>query len=425
MSFLVVELPERKRLAAALDGAAAGDSAVVRPGQEYAWATSPDGLELKAHGVAPAALLPKASSVVAVVADADVAWHRITLPKAPGGRLREALIGVLEDQLLDEPDTVHLALAPGASPGQPAWVAAIERRWLVAQIAALERAGHLVDRVVPASWPDHPPTGHFELAPDADSADETGAGLVLNWSHSDGVVRLPARSRLTRTLLPQEALPITRWTATPAAIAAAQQWSGAPVTLMSPAQRALQAARSTLNLRQFDLAPRQRGTRWLRDARLRLMSPGWRPARLGLATLLAVQVLGLNLWAWQQRQAIADKRQALVATLQSSFPQVRAVLDAPLQMQREVERLRAVAGRAGDGDLEPMLQAASAAWPADRPAVDSLRYEPGKLTLSAAGWTEAQIGQFRGQLQPAGWRVEVADGRLTMSRAGGSAGGSL
>ena len=420
MSFLVVELPERKRLAAASDGT--GDAASVRPGQEYAWATSPDGLELKAHGTAPAALLPKASSVVAMLSDADVAWHRITLPKAPSGRLREALIGVLEDRLLDEPETVHLALAPNSVAGQPAWVAAIDRRWLVAQIAALERAGHLVDRVVAASWPDHPPTGHFELAPGGEAADEAGAGLVLNWSHADGVIRLPVKSRLTRALLPAEAFPITRWTAAPAAIAAAQQWTGAPVALMGSGQRALQAARSTLNLRQFDLAPKQRGTRWLRDARQRLMSPGWRPARIGLASLVVVQVIGLNLWAWQQRQAITEKRQALVATLQASFPQVRAVLDAPVQMQREVERLRAVAGRAGDGDLEPLLQAASAAWPADRPAVDSLRYEPGRLSLSAAGWTEFQIEQFRGQLQPAGWRVEAADGRLTLSRSAGGGG---
>lgn len=415
MSFLVVELPERRRLSAASEGA--GDAALVRPGQEYAWATSPDGLELKAHGSAPAALLPKAGAVVAVLSDADVAWHRITLPKAPAGRLREALVGVLEDRLLDEPETVHLALAPNASPGQPAWVAAVDRRWLVAQIAALERAGHLVDRVVAASWPDHPPTGHFDRAAGGQDDDDSAAGLVLNWSHAEGVVRLPVKSRLTRSLLPADALPLTRWTASPAAIAAAQHWTGAPVALMAPGQRALQAARSTLNLRQFDLAPKQRGTRWLRDARQRLMSPGWRPARIGLAALVAVQVLGLNLWAWQQRQAIADKRQALVATLQSSFPQVRAVLDAPVQMQREVERLRAVAGRAGDGDLEPLLQAASAAWPADRPAVDSLRYEPGRLSLSAAGWTEAQINQFRGQLQPAGWRVEAADGRLTLSRS--------
>ena len=69
-----------------------------------------------------------------------------------------------------------------------------------------------------------------------------------------------------------------------------------------------------------------------------------------------------------------------------------------------------------------MLQAAASAWPPDRPAVESLRFEPGRLTLSAPGWSAPQIEQFRSVLRPGGWRVEAAEGRLTMSRApvGGS-----
>lgn len=417
MALLAVLLPERPRASATADGP--GDAPLVRPGQEYAWVTSPDGEALRSQGTSPAALLPKATTVVAVLADADVAWHRVTLPKAPAARLRDALVGVLEDALLDDAASVHLALYPQAQAGQPTWVAAVHRDWLRAQIAALERAGVIVDRVVPASWPDHPPTGHFDVADAATAgADGGGDGVTLTWSHPDGVVRLPLRSGLTRTVLPADALPVARWTAGPAAVAAAQQWTGAPVTVMSPSQRALQAARSPLNLRQFDLAPRQRGTRWLRDATRRITSPAWRPIRIGLAALVAVQLVGLNLWAWQQRQAIASKRAAMVATLQTTFPNVRAVLDAPLQMQREIDQLRANAGRAGEADLEPMLLAAAAAWPTDRPPADSLRYEPGRLTLSAAGWTQPQIDQFRGQLQPAGWRVEAADGRLTLSRGG-------
>ena len=44
-----------------------------------------------------------------------------------------------------------------------------------------------------------------------------------------------------------------------------------------------------------------------------------------------------------------------------THPQVRAVLDAPLQMARENDLLRASAGRPGDTDLEPLLQAAATA----------------------------------------------------------------
>ena len=68
-------------------------------------------------------------------------------------------------------------------------------------------------------------------------------------------------------------------------------------------------------------------------------------------------------------------------------------------------------------------QAAALAWPANRPAVDSLRYEPGKLTLSAAGWSPDEIDQFRARLRPAGWAVESLEGRLVLTR-GASANGS-
>src|SRR5205809_1079005 len=112
MSTLVLQLPDRRRLRA---GGADEPGASRR--REYAYATSDDGIELDAHGHAAAALLPKRSIVIAVVPEADVAWHRITLPKAPASRMRAALVGVVEDALLDDADKVHLALAPMATAG--------------------------------------------------------------------------------------------------------------------------------------------------------------------------------------------------------------------------------------------------------------------------------------------------------------------
>jgi general secretion pathway protein L len=48
--------------------------------------------------------------------------------------------------------------------------------------------------------------------------------------------------------------------------------------------------------------------------------------------------------------------------------------------------------------------------------VQTLRFEPGRLTLAAAGWNEQQVAQFRDRLRPGGWSVESADGRITLSR---------
>lgn len=179
--------------------------------------------------------------------------------------------------------------------------------------------------------------------------------------------------------------------------------------------------RSLWNLRQFDLAPRRRGTRALGNALRQFFSPAWRPARLGLGVLLLLHLAGMNAWAWQQREQLAGLRRAQETLLRETFPNVRAVLNAPLQMRRETEVLRAAAGRAGDDDLEALLGAAAAAWPEGQGPAQTLHFEPGRLTLSAAGWSEPQIAQFRERLRPGGWAVEAAEGRVSLSRAAAGA----
>jgi general secretion pathway protein L len=272
-----------------------------------------------------------------------------------------------------------------------------------------------VDRVAPSAWPDDPPLGHFAMSSAEVAGDATD--LVLTWAHPEGVANIRLKGNLARALLPDPLPAAARWTATPAAAAAAERWVGSAVTVMSPAERLLLADRSLWNLRQFDLARSTRGSRALQDSLRRFMSAEWRTVRYGLAALVVTQVLGLNLWAWHQRDAVEAKRRSLDTVLRETYPQVRAILDAPVQMRRETDTLRAAAGKPADNDLEPLLQAASLAWPPDRPPVESLRFEPGRLTLAASGWTDQQVEAFRIRVQPAGWRVESTDGRLTLSRA--------
>jgi general secretion pathway protein L len=417
MSILVVQLSPRGRLRARSPGGAEPEA--DRAGGGYSFALSPDGFAITKQGRCAATLLPRADHVALVLADDDVSWHRITLPKAPASKLRAALGGVLEEALLDEPENVHLALAPQAVAGQPTWIAAIDRSWLKSELAKLEKADVFVDRVLPLSWPDDPPSGHFSHA---DAAE--GASLVLHWAHLGGVASLRLQGGLARNLLPKPLPEGSLLSATPAVVAAAEQWLHEPVAVLSPAERALQATRSLWNLRQFDLTRRSRGTRAVRDAVRSLLSPAWRPLRYGAVTLVVTQAVGLNLWAWHLRSALDERRAAQVALLQATFPQVRAVLDAPLQMRRELGALRAAAGKPDESDLEPLLKAAAAVWPAQLATVESVRFEPGRLTLGTSSWNAAQIEQFRAQLRPQGLQVDAADGRLVLSRAARGAGAS-
>jgi general secretion pathway protein L len=414
MSLLVVLLPPRPRLRAAGDAPPRADA-------DYRYVLSPDGLAVGAHGRCAAALLPAAARVVAVVGAEDLGWQRITLPKAPAARLRAALAGLLEDALLDDADALHLALEPGAAARLPAWVAVTHRGWLAAQLDALARAGRAVDQVVPAVWPGEPAAGHFWHGDDDDATDPPR----LSWRDAQGVLTLRLADGLARSLQPQWAHSAgAAWSASPSAADAAAHWLGEPVAVRSDDEGALAAARSPWNLRQFELAAPRRGLRALAEGWRRLRAPAWAPLRWGLLALVAVQVGGLNAWAWQQREAIEQRRAAQVELLRSTHPQVRAVLDAPRQMQRETALLRAAAGRTGEADFEALLGAAAAAWPAELGPAQALHYEAGRLSLSAAGWSAAQIEAFGERLRAEGWRLDHGDGQLRLSRpAAGDGGG--
>jgi general secretion pathway protein L len=409
MSLLVIQLPPRDRLSAR--GTGPETAGHVRLPTEWDFVSSADGRSVGQSGRAALALLPRADNVVLLLADADVSWHRVDLPKAPTARLRAALAGVMEEALLDDDEAMHLALGPGAVSGRPGWVAATHRPYLAAALTALEAGGQGVARVVCAGVPGTTGVrGHFHAEPG-----DSQAVPWLTLATADGVACVRLAGGLPRALLPPADVQV-RWTAAPAVAAAAERWLGAAVPVLGDAERALEAADSGVNLRQFDLVARTRGTRALRDAGRRLLSREWRTVRWGLLALVALQLLGLNAYAWQQRQALSSKRQAMNSLLQSAHPGVRVVLDAPTQMERETERLRAAAGRPGEADLESMLAAAAAAWPDGQGPVSNLRFEPGKLSIAAVGWAEPQVAQFRERLRAAGFAAELADGRIVVSR---------
>ena len=105
------------------------------------------------------------------------------------------------------------------------------------------------------------------------------------------------------------------------------------------------------------------------------------------------------------------------ALILQAHPQVRVVLDAPVQMQRETDTLRAQAGEPGGNDLESLMALVATAWPREMPSA-SLRYDGQALSVAPpAGWGPGDIEAFRAQLGAAGAQVDTqADGLLTVRR---------
>lgn len=370
---------------------------------EWAYALTLDGRTLADHGRTAAALLPlprgAGAEVVAVLPAQAVGWHRVVLPKgmATGTpRLRAALEGLLEEELLDDTDAVHLALAPGARAGEAAWVATCDRAWLRHALQLLEAAGRPATRIVP------------EFAPEGAAAvvalGDPEQPLVVA-SSEDGVLALPL-TPAANALLPPLPEDGTRL-AEPAVAALAEQLLQQKFELQQAPQRWLQSARTRWDLAQFDLASSSRtrafkklATGWS-DV---LRSPSWRPARWAAVLLLAVNLVGLNAWAWKERASLEAKREAVRRTLRETFPQVRVVVDAPVQMEREVAALRQQTGVASARDLDALLSALALALPPGRTPA-SLEYVSGELRASGLALGGSEVRQVSDRLKPLGYQA--------------------
>lgn len=380
---------------------------------EWAYALTPDGRTLADHGKSPAALLPMprgaGAEVVALVPVQAIAWHRVDLPKGmtPGTpRLRAALEGLLEERLLDDTEAVHLALAPDARAGAPAWVAACDRQWLRNAVRLLEAAGRPATRIVP----EFAPEGALALVVMGDAEQPVAVA-----SSDGGVLVLPLTAAALPLLpvLPEDAQRL----AEPAVAEVAEQLLNAKVALQQAPQRWLQAARTRWDLAQFDLASSSRArtlkklaTGWGEV----LHGAPWRPARWAAAVLVAANLLGLNAWAWKERAALDAKREAVRQTLTETFPQIKVIVDAPVQMEREVATLRQQTGVASPRDLDALLGALAAALPADV-APTALEYAAGDLRAMGLALEPDELRSVATRLKTVGYTLTSQGPALVVS----------
>lgn len=112
------------------------------------------------------------------------------------------------------------------------------------------------------------------------------------------------------------------------------------------------------------------------------------------------------------------KQAAVRATLTQTFPKVQVVVDAPVQMERELAQLRQAAGSVSARDLEPLLAAAGAALPAGRQPT-AIEYTPGELRLRGVTLGPDEEPALTARLQAAGYQARVDDGSLLLRAADG------
>jgi general secretion pathway protein L len=302
--------------------------------------------------------------------------------------LQSVLQGLLEDRLLDDPQQLHLVLSADADTtartGGETLVAVCDKQWLRDTLAPLQAAGLTVQRIVPELSPTETPVLQVMGEPDHSQS------LLC---HAHGVTLLPPNTAQWRAFaeLNQDDLQIQ---AEPAMVARVQSTLQRQPMLQSAAQRWVKSSQSAWDLAQGEWAQgrTQRAQRQVLAAWQTLMhAPAWKPVRWGMVTLVVLQVLGLNALAWREQSALNAQQASLQHILKTTFPSVTLVIDAPLQMQREVDALQQKSGAASSNDLEPLLAALAGVLPAGQTptqihfANHALRVQGVALDGNAAG----------------------------------------
>jgi general secretion pathway protein L len=125
-----------------------------------------------------------------------------------------------------------------------------------------------------------------------------------------------------------------------------------------------------------------------------------------LGLLLVSQLVGLNAWAWKTRANWQAEEQSWARMLKDSFPQTQLVVDAPVQMAREVERLQQNSGQLGPADLEAMLAALGQALPAGTAAPSQWAYQSGQLKLTGFQPAASEQAALKTALQQQGYLLQ-------------------
>jgi general secretion pathway protein L len=384
---------------------------------------SHDGRTVAAQSQAPLALLPvigQAGEVVLVVPARQLSWHHVQLPKgtlarqywqdASPLRIRAVLDGLLEERLLDETAQLHFAIEPQPRPDAPVGVAVCDRAWLQAALQALEQAGRPVSRIVP------------EFAPDtlADTLYVTGTpdDAQMVFAAQGGVAVWPLTPAAVALLDWPEARPLV---AEPAVAALAEHQFKRSVTLQPAAAQRLQAITSSWDLAQFEFLNSSRALIFKRmmAALGRFTSaPRWRAARFALLTLGLVNLVGLNAWAWKEQSLMNSRRAAVRELLTRTFPSVRVVVDAPLQMAREVATLQQLSGAPTTRDFDVMLSAVATAAPVNK-APAAIEFVAGELRLRGWQLPAQEVAPLAFKLKPQGYVVSAEGDSLLIKQDSG------
>lgn len=380
-----------------------------------AWALCDDANAVLQQGHSPLAQIPKSAGCIGILAADRVLIFTTAIPPGNRRRWQSALPFIAEEHSLTDPDDMHAIPATGPTPDTIA-VSVTTKSWLKQIVTAAADAGLPLRRLVAETLIPALPVDSWTLVWSGqngflrtslttglalDSGDNQSPPLALLLSLTAAGTNLPRQIQLRFT---ESATALPSWDlSVPMLQGEHWDWRCAPISDAAP------------NLLWGDFAPPIR--LFERLSRLR-------PALFILLAVLTIEIIGTHI-EWIQ---LAHEKRTLTQQIEqifhSTFGDDSTLVDAPLQMQRNLAALRHTAGVSDSTDFLPLLDSAA---PALGTTVKSMNYESGKLAIDIKLAKSADFKTLEKKLRNRGLKVltsdmhDLGDGteaKLTLSQGG-------
>ena len=305
--------------------------------------------------------VPRAERTVIVIPARRVVCIETPLPPVSAQKRDALLRYAIEDKLTIDPATVH-AVVLGTSAGSKSntyVVAAIDRAWLSGVLRWLANVGIEPAQAVSAAALIPAANGEWGLQLDGThglARRPDGFAYSFDVDVRDGI---PIEPPFALTLALKEArdsqlspTQLVVYVDKPTIAATGAPWSGAWQTALGyPVRVAARGAphmppMNAGNLLSGDFAPRTASRGWMA-----LLKPA-----LAFAAAIAVVQLAftvLDAWRLDQRRRALEGEMGQV--FKTSFPKAQAIVDPPLQMQRNLDAMKREAGIATANDARAVL----------------------------------------------------------------------
>ena len=358
------------------------------------------------RGEGPLAAMPRADSVQAVVPASMVLLAQVKVPSRNRRKMFQLLPYIVEEKLMYDPDSIHVAAGPQL-PGGETVVAVIDKAWMKRVIGALQSAGLPPWKMWPETLMPAVPLGTWTVvwngregfvrtgmasgqSVDGGNAEVPPLGLLLAAKEAAEKGSAPRKINL-QPAEGSDQPDLESWASQlgiKVEVSGAWDWSAAAYGM-----------EKGVNLLQGEFAP----ARFEPDLRQRLRVP------LILAGIIVALQLGGGLADWlmlnyEKRQLDADMQK----TFRQAFPEAKVVVDAPLQMQRNLTELRHARGLSDPADFLPVLaKAAPVLSQPDTVTIQSMQYENGILRIDVQLRGSQTPEQMRGRFQSAGMKADI------------------